>query len=165
VPRKIYIASSWKNVHRTRELALILRGNGHKVYDFTDPENFVFEASEPGRPRESIDWLEFLEDDSTKKAYGVDKAGLDWADTVILFLPAGRSSHLEAGYGVGAGKDLFIYGDLPRGEFDVMYLMAKACYRHKDLDHMIANLSQNGVECERDKHSPSDVSRGKYGAN
>jgi len=139
--RKIYIASSWKNVRGTRALARVLRDEGHEVYDFTDPENFIFEVSEPGRPRESIDWLEFLDTESTKRAYGVDKGGLDWADTVILFLPAGRSSHLEAGYGVGAGKDLFIYGDLPRGEFDVMYLMAKGCYRRQDLERMLAALT------------------------
>lgn len=142
--RKIYIASSWKNVNETRSLAKVLRGEGHEVYDFTDPDNFVFEASEPGRPREVIDWIEFLDEESTKRAYQVDQAGLDWADTVILFLPAGRSSHLEAGYGVGAGKGLFIYGDLPRGEFDIMYLMAKACYRRKNLEVMITDLSQNG---------------------
>lgn len=140
MPRKIYIASSWKNVHATRELAKVLRDQGHEVYDFTDPQNFIFEASEPGRPREVIEWIEFLEEESTKRAYQVDQAGLDWADTVVLFLPAGRSAHLEAGYGVGAGKDLFIYGDLPRGEFDVMYLMAKACYRAKDIRLLIAAL-------------------------
>jgi len=148
MPRKIYIASSWKNVTDTRALARVLRGEGHEAYDFTDPENFIFEASEPGQPREGIDWLKFLDAESTKKAYHVDKTGLDWADTVVLFLPAGRSAHLEAGYGVGAGKDLFIYGDLPRGEFDVMYLMAKGCYRRKDLERMIAELSQNGGKCE-----------------
>jgi nucleoside 2-deoxyribosyltransferase len=138
--RKVYIASSWKNVNSTRSLARVLRDEGHEVYDFTDPDNFVFEASEPGRPRESIDWLEFLEEESTSRAYSVDKAGLDWADTVILFLPAGRSAHLEAGYGVGAGKDLFIYGDLPRGEFDVMYLMANDCHRRENLQGLINDL-------------------------
>lgn len=137
---KIYIASSWKNYKDIRQLATFLRIWGHEVFDFTDPdyrpEHFdkfsfgptVFDASELG-PREEIDWIEFLDAEQTKRAYKADKAGLDWADTVVLVLPAGRSAHLEAGYGAGKGKRLIIFGELPRGEFDVMYHLADRCIR------------------------------------
>lgn len=33
----IYISSSWKNRERVRALAIALRGQGHEVYDCTDP--------------------------------------------------------------------------------------------------------------------------------
>lgn len=137
---RVYIASSWRNHEEVRTIANLLRVWGHEVFDFTDPdrrpEHFdkfsfnstVFDASELG-PREEVDWIEFLEAEQTKRAYNADKAGLDWADTVVLILPAGRSAHLEAGYAAGAGKRLVIFGELPRGEFDVMYLLADRCLR------------------------------------
>jgi len=140
MPRRIYIASSWKNARNVRRIAALLRIQGHEVFDFTDPDyrpeyfdrfvfgQTVFDASELG-PRETIGWIELLEAEQTQRAYRSDKAGLDWCDTVILLLPSGRSAHLEAGYAAGAGKDLIIIGDLPRGEFDVMYLLAKKCLR------------------------------------
>jgi len=145
---KIYIASSWKNVDLVRALADHLRSRGHLVYDFTDGENrpdglgtFVFNASELlGMDRSKIDWLEFLEHPATKKAFKNDKAGIDWADLLILINPSGRSSHLEAGYAAGKGKRVLVYGDLPPGEFDVMYLLAGGHYRLGDHDGLLAGI-------------------------
>lgn len=68
---------------------------------------------------------EMFREDVARRAFEVDKAGLDWADTVVLLLPSGRSSHLEAGYGVGRGKELFVLGEPVPGEFDVMYGFAR----------------------------------------
>jgi hypothetical protein len=138
--RRIYIASSWKNAAHVRGLAVDLRKRGHEVFDFTDLENrpdhldkFVFGAAEwakhSGKEPDEIDWKDFLTWEPTERAFASDKAGLDWADTVVLLLPSGRSSHLEAGYAVGAGKELYIYGDLPLGEFDAMYGFARQCFR------------------------------------
>lgn len=139
--RKIYIASSWKNKDVVRSLANILRGDGHEVFDFTDPnchtvpgiEKYVFDgkafAAYRGQDPATVDWIDFLTWDPSKRAYRSDKAGLDWADTVVLLLPSGRSSHLEAGYGVGQHKELYIFGNLPVGEFDAMYGFANGCFR------------------------------------
>lgn len=138
--RRIYIASSWKNAKFVRELAIWLRRGGHEVFDFTDTENrpdgldkFVFSAREwaahSEKKADEIDWMDFMTWAPTQRAFASDKKGLDWADTVILILPSGRSAHLEAGYAVGCGKELYIFGDLPLGEFDAMYLFAKGCFR------------------------------------
>jgi hypothetical protein len=156
--RKIYLASSWKNAQKVRELAKILREFGHDVFDFTDPSNkigslekFVFSATqwakENGKPANEIEWKDFLLWNPTQKAFISDKAGLDWSNTVILLNPSGRSSHLEAGYGAGQGKELFIFGDLPLGEFDAMYGFAgpENCYRNKELLDLI-----NRLEAPRD---------------
>lgn len=141
--RKIYIASSWKNAERVRKLANFLRESGHEVFDFTDPDNrpnnmdkFVFGAKQwaeySGKNPDQTEYKDFLTWEPTQRAFKSDKAGLDWADTVVLVLPSGRSSHLEAGYGVGAGKELFIFGDLPVGEFDAMYGFAKGCFHNNE---------------------------------
>lgn len=138
--RKIYIAASWKHAEFVRAMANSLRCEGHQVFDFTDPENrvagldkFVFGAKQwaefSGKNPSEIEYTDFLTWEPTQRAFKSDKAGLDWADMILLILPCGRSAHLEAGYGVGSGKDLIIYGTLPIGEFEAMYGFAKACFR------------------------------------
>jgi hypothetical protein len=44
---------------------------------------------------------------------------MEWADIAVLVLPCGRSAHLEAGWFVGAGKQLVIL--LAPGEPELMY--------------------------------------------
>ncbi len=149
--RKIYIASSWKNAIKVRDLATLLRLHGFDVFDFTDTDNrpnhldkFVFSAKEwaasKGREPNEIEYKEFLTWQPAKRAFNSDKAGLDWANTVVLLLPSGRSSHLESGYGVGQGKELFIVGNLPIGEFDAMYGFAKACFHEDEVDELLIKL-------------------------
>jgi len=147
--RKIYIASSWKNKETIRSMAWVLRKIGHEVFDFTDPESrpegfdcFTFSASEWARkPKSQIEWKEFMELEATRRAFESDKAGLDWADTIIMLNPCGRNAHLEAGYAIGKGKDLFIYGDLPIGEFEAMYFFAnKGLYRSREFINLIEEL-------------------------
>lgn len=131
-----------------RTIADALRSDGHQVFDFTDPVNrpeglghFVFNASDwAGKPLKEIDWLEFLQFEATRTAFNSDRGGLDWADTVVLILPCGRSAHMEAGYAVGKGKDLFIIGELPRGEFDVMHLFANGHYRVEQINNLMDDL-------------------------
>lgn len=156
--RKIYLASSWKNKNKVRGLAWLLRRWGHEVFDFTDPESHTVEGVEKyvfdgkafaafrGQDPATVDWIDFLTWDPSRRAFRSDKAGLDWSDTVVLVLPSGRSSHLEAGYGVGKGKDLFIYGDLPVGEFDAMYGFAAGCYREIEIKKLVSVLLCNAEQ-------------------
>lgn len=152
---KIYIASSWKNAEIVRTLADMLRNDGHSIFDFTDPNNradeldsFVFSVIEwkkhSGKDPEQIDWKDFLTWEPTKRAFNSDKAGIDWADVLVLLHPSGRSSHLEAGYAVGSGKPLFIFGDLPLGEFDAMYGFAADCFRTDELNELREILNYIG---------------------
>jgi len=120
---KIYIASSWKNESLVFKAKERLTEHGHEVDAFVDASSgrYVFHFSEIGNIDE-LNAMNFLEDERTMKAFKEDKKWLDWCDTCLLLLPAGKSSHLEAGYAVGIGKRLIIYQDwYPDGEFDVMY--------------------------------------------
>ena len=139
--RKIYIASSWKNAKKVRELALIFRSNGHRVYDFTDDSlHFSFNLNDLPDLRD-LDYISFLDTVSeSHMAFDADKGGLDWADTIVMLQPCGRSSHLELGYAVGQGKASFIYGDLPRGEYECMYHFVDACWNTKDLPLLLECL-------------------------
>ncbi len=131
MPRRIYIASSWRNATGVRVLAPALRAAGHEVYAFCE-ERAGHYAMSPNAlaeidPSRRMTSREALATAHAQQAFAADKGGLDWADTCVLLLPSGRSSHLEAGYTVGQGKDLFIldYEQAP-GQWDVMYLFARA---------------------------------------
>ena len=141
MPRKIYIASSWKNAKEVRLIARLLEDNGHNVYDFTDQtKHFAFNLNALANAKE-IEYIDFLKTiPESRKAFETDKQGLDWSDTVILLNPCGRSSHLELGYGIGQGKEGFIIGDLPKGEFECMYHFAKACFRINEIPTLISYL-------------------------
>lgn len=120
---KIYIASSWKNADDVCIIADCLRVYGHEVDCFCDESTgrYVFHYSEINA-YENLDAINFMQSEQAQKAFAEDKKWLDWADGVLLYLPAGRSAHLEAGYAAGQGKFLVIYQEVfPKGEFDVMY--------------------------------------------
>lgn len=120
---RLYVASSWKNANDVQAIAEFLREKGHEVDCFVDESTgrFVFHWSELGNINE-LDAINFLQDKSSQKAFKEDKKWIDWSEGVLLYLPAGKSAHLEAGYAVGKGKFLIIYQEkFPKGEFDVMY--------------------------------------------
>ncbi|MFZ3172059.1 MAG: hypothetical protein WA118_08775 [Carboxydocellales bacterium] len=120
---KIYLASSWKNVELVRILANYLRMRGHEVDDFTDSSKGRLSFSFSQLPGiEHYNAKSALDIAEVQQAFAEDKHWIDWADCVLLILPAGKSAHLEAGYAKGSGKKLVIYQqEYPVGDFDVMY--------------------------------------------
>lgn len=142
---RIYIASSWKNQEKVIALAEALEGAGFEVDAFcraTD-DRFSFHWSkfvDDEIELMNYDAINFIDDPMVQRAFNEDKKWLDWAGCVIMLVPCGRSSHLEAGYGKGQGKLLYIYGEFPKGEFDVMYGFADGLYRTEELPEMITEL-------------------------
>ncbi|NWL89586.1 hypothetical protein DMN77_18725 [Paenibacillus sp. 79R4] len=121
--RKIYLASSWKNADKVKYIKGLLVSSGFEVDAFCDPDDGRFVFSFDLLPDvENKDARTVLKEPVVQRAFIEDKKWLDWADTVLLILPAGKSAHLEAGYAAGTGKRLVIYQEeFPAGEFDVMY--------------------------------------------
>ena len=150
---RIYMASSWKN-DNCSALAGLLRARGHEVDCFCEsrPERYVFHWSElvDEEQARQYDAVEFLRLEQVQRAYAEDRKWIDWAEVVVLYLPCGRSAHLEAGYAVGCGKRLVIYGHFEKGEFDVMYGFAHALVRAGDLRGLEAAL-QDGPVLTRDQ--------------
>lgn len=144
---RIYLASSWKNQQAVLNLADCLEKEGFEVDAFcraTD-NRYSFHWSELVDSEDDLanyDAIDMLSDSRTQRAFKEDKKWLDWADCVIMMLPCGRSSHLEAGYGKGQGKLLYIYGYMPKGEFDVMYGLADGLFKSEDLSAMIRGLNE-----------------------
>lgn len=133
---RIYLASSWRNPDQPAAVD-ILRSAGHEVYDFRNPPNGV-----PGFSWSELDpnWEAWTAEQYRKhltthpiaaRGYMTDLRGMEWADTCVLFLPCGRSAHLEAGWFAGRGKRLIIWtqdGEEP----ELMALMANHILTNTD---------------------------------
>ena len=106
------VIGKFRNARNVRALITAIRNRGKSCYDFTakpaDPDH-------PNAPfEEQMVTLEshpnFLNDAVHRYHYERDLDGLKNADTVILLLPAGTSTHIEAGIAFGLGKRLVLIG-------------------------------------------------------
>jgi len=125
---KIYVASSWRNDFQPHIVAS-LRQAGHEVYDFRNPQedNKGFSWSEIDSDWQGWDikkYRDLLDDPIAQKGFELDWDAMLWADCCVLVLPCGRSAHIEAGYFVGAGKQLHILLHNTGFESELMYKMA-----------------------------------------
>ncbi len=131
---RIYIASSWKNKFQ-QQLVEELRKRGHKVYDFKHPYGRndvpVWESVSVTQNLRSAyvekclkgkDFKRMLLDRQSIKRFEEHFAAMQDADTCILLLPAGRSSHIEAGHMNGMGKRVFVMDTSKEVTPELMYL-------------------------------------------
>lgn len=126
VPKKIYVASSWRNLMQP-DVVDLLRFQGHEVYDFKNPregdKGFHWSEIDPQWKGWSPDeFRDSLDHPVAVRGFKSDFDAMKWAGVGVLVMPCGRSAHLEAGYFVGAGKPLYIL--LSDGEPELMYAMA-----------------------------------------
>jgi hypothetical protein len=138
---KIYIATSWKNKKVARTVTEAFRMDGHEVDCFCDRTSgrYVFHWSEFVKNEgelKNYDAISFLLDPRTQKAFNEDKKWLDWAEAIVMIQPCGKSAHLEAGYAKGCGKKLYLWGEFPKGEVDVMYGFADKLFRTEDFSSL-----------------------------
>lgn len=129
MPRKIYIASSWRNQHQN-SVVRACRGAGYNVYDFKNPQpgNYGFSWSQIDTFWKNWTPDKYINDvinhPISNDGFKLDMDGLEWCDTCILLLPCGRSAHLEAGYCIGAKKPTAVFISNEQFEPDLMYKMA-----------------------------------------
>ena len=132
---RIYVSSSWKNEYQP-VLVEELRKRGHKVYDFQHPsgrdDHNVWESvsDRMGLGRNYMlgsispkDFKSMLIDKEAVSRFDEHFAAMQDADTCILLLPCGRSSHVEAGYMNGLGKRVFVMDTSNESVPELMYLM------------------------------------------
>lgn len=124
--RKIYVASSWRNI-RQPEVVKALRAEGFDVYDFKNPRegDNGFHWSEIDQDWKNWTPAQFrdaLKDPIAKRGFESDKKALDACDACVLVLPCGRSSHLELGHAAGELKATYVLIEEP-SEPELMYSM------------------------------------------
>ena len=139
---RIYVASSWKCEKEVLLVAKAFRVHGLRVYCFAELGEGQHVFMWPDVTNNEHDGITCLKLEDSKKAYGVDKRGLDWANVCVLINPCGRDAHLEAGYIKGKGGRLYILGSFPVGEFSNMYHLADGLYRYEDLNALIGLLKE-----------------------
>ena len=142
--RRIYLASSWRNEHQPRILTL-LRGAGHEVYDFRNPQRPLppWERDDGGvtlgmRLASGFSWREIDENwqswtpeqyiaavkhPRAEEGFTSDFDAMKWCDTCVLLLPSGPSAALELGWCAGAGRRTVVHVAGLR-EPDLMYKVA-----------------------------------------
>lgn len=124
---KIYVASSWRNPHQPR-LVNLFRRQGYETYGFRNPEigDNGFHWSEIDPKWQSwtpAQYRKALSEDLPEVGFQKDFEAMHWAEVFVLVLPSGRSSHLELGWAIGAGKPSYIY--MPEAiEPELMHKMA-----------------------------------------
>ncbi|MBN1646807.1 MAG: hypothetical protein JW874_02125 [Spirochaetales bacterium] len=106
------VIGKYRNAENVRKIINAIKTKGKTCYDFTD------KPADPQRPADSFDdqmktlenHPDFLNDPVHRAHYERDLAGLKNAGTVVLLLPAGTSTHIEAGIAFGLGKKLVLIG-------------------------------------------------------
>lgn len=101
---------------------------GHSTYSFINSGANLL----TGRPIEA-EMKEFSEalmnwkiDDRIAKIAQSEVQALRESDAIILLLPAGDSSHMEAGIGYGMGKRMILIGPVEKPE--IIYLLFNHAY-------------------------------------
>ena len=110
---KIYVASSWRNTYQPA-IVVALRQAGHEVYDFRNPalgdHGFHWSQIDSNWKSWSPDaYRQALSNHIAESGFSKDKAAMDWCEVVVLVLPSGRSSHVEAAHEKGRGKRVLVY--------------------------------------------------------
>ena len=134
MPRKIYVASSWRN-ERQQTVVVNLRRHGQKVYDFRNPgkgdRGFHWSEIDPNWTKWSpSQFRNGLSHTIAVEGFGTDYAAMNWADTFLLVMPCGRSAHLELGWAIGQGKKTAIL--LSTGEPELMYKLVDELLCNQD---------------------------------
>lgn len=139
--RKVYVASSWRNANQ-QEVVRRLRMSGHEVYDFKNPRpgdnGFHWsEIDENWQGWTPSEYIRGLSHPISERGFRSDWNAMQWADACVPVLPSGRSSHIEAGYFVGANKRLVVLID--KCEPELMYKMTPyLCLTIKEVLEAIA---------------------------
>lgn len=157
---RIYVASSWKNEEQPG-IVKLLRAAGQEVYDFRHPQEgddgFSWSEIDPDwKNWEPEQYLAALEHPAALRGFGLDWQAMEWADTGVLVLPCGKSAHLEAGYFVGAKKQLYILmlnADTP----ELMYKMAtKVCLSEDEIVKALAHKAPKDESAGEATYAPKE---------
>lgn len=137
---KIYVAGSFKNAEKIRNVAQRLREAGLTCYVFCDRGTETNTLSETLRVQHDTSLLKpntALQLPIVRKIGCVNFEALKTCQAAIMILPCGNSAHIEAGYMVGRGLPMWIYGPMTRGEFDAMYVMAKGVFDEHEFKELV----------------------------
>lgn len=131
------IISKWRNRSSVEDLVNKLREKGKSVYSFLEGDGSYYKLKDDEQKHEPEEFMKKYEsipswqnDPAVREIFNIDMKALKNADTVILLLPAGKSSHIEAGVAYGLGKKLILIGE--QKETESLYLIFNEFYETID---------------------------------
>lgn len=142
--KNIYVAGSFAHQVAVRAFAQRLRDAGHKVYCFCDEQEPTYKLGVKIRENKLVNRVNHrtaLLQPDIRNIGILNWKKLDEAEIVVVMLPCGKSAHLEAGYAIGKGKRAYVYGYLPLGEFDAMYVMMDDVFNEEQFDLLVMALN------------------------
>lgn len=109
----IYVASSWRNPYHLDIVGLLIQ-QGHEVYNFRNPVprnlGFSWASIDPYFKSWSIEeYKQALQHPKVVEGFEYDRVALVECDIVVLLLPSGRSSHIEAAWHKGRGGIVIVH--------------------------------------------------------
>ena len=121
--KKIYIASSWKNVHAVEMLTALLRERGYEVVSFVETNFYELSVIQ------KIGLDAWVASENGLKAFEYDTNGATKTDLVIYISPSGKDAAAEVGAAWASGVP--ILGLFAKGEdFGLMRRMMKAWFNN-----------------------------------
>ncbi len=137
-----YIASRYRNKEQVLELAEKIRATGKSVYCFVETYDNKEDSIKNDNPHEVMaQWeaiTDWRNDPHVKETHDRDLQALKDSETLVLLLPAGKSSHVEVGIGYGLGKKLIVVGE--QKETESLYLIFSEFY--ETIDDFIASIGK-----------------------
>ncbi|MBS3085372.1 hypothetical protein J4225_01675 [Candidatus Pacearchaeota archaeon] len=137
----VYIIGSLRN-KKVPHLAKRLRKLGFKEV-FDDWFSPGPEADDFWRKYEKTrgsTYKQALKNYAGKHIYEFDKFHIDRCDIGILYMPCGKSGHLELGYMLGSGKNGYVLFDREPDRWDVMYQFCDGVFFNlKELERELIN--------------------------
>jgi nucleoside 2-deoxyribosyltransferase len=122
-----FISSKWRNKERVEKLIKELRNLGFEVISFFEyPINKEVVKKDPEEAMKKWEAMtDWERNERVKQISQEDKKSINRVDTLILLLPAGITSHLEAGYAKGLGKECILIGEPEKVESGYLMVFDK----------------------------------------
>lgn len=105
---KIYIASSWKNVHAVELLTAELRKMGHEIVSFVENNFYELDVAK------KVGFDQWINSEGGAQAFVFDTTGATTSDLVIYIGPSGKDAAAEVG--AAWSKGIPILGLYAKGE-------------------------------------------------
>ena len=116
----VYIMGSLRN-EKIPELGNGIRELGFEAFDdWFSPGPEADDFWRNFEKKRGSSYKEALNAWAAKHIYEFDKYHIDRSDVAVLYMPAGKSAHLELGYAIGCGKPAYILFDEEPERWDVM---------------------------------------------
>ncbi|MCH7759018.1 hypothetical protein IID20_01540 [Patescibacteria group bacterium] len=129
---KYFISSKWRNRDKVLELTKKLRNKGKFVYCFFESKANIYSTDmDPKKVMEEFEAIENWQNNKYIKAIFKDTViKIKDSDVLVMLLPAGSSTHIEAGIAYGLEKKCIVIGK--KKETDSMYLIFNEFYNSID---------------------------------